>query len=188
MTVTAADVAATFDPIINHVFLGSGPYECGIVTSNGSGTCTPGGTQSPSVGQVFTLPRFGNGLTPASSVSGIYFRSSGNTALWIWTRNKGDVTMDFLNFAQVVSCFGQPVNLTGPCGHWQHGMGNPGTGTVVGVSQVAIVNRFFGVNWVAPFDWLTNSPRGMVPFPPVLYEGPVTLNPCPIDPVNGYDC
>jgi hypothetical protein len=67
-------------------------------------------------------------------------------------------------------------------------MGNPGTGTVVGVSQVAIVNRFFGVNWVAPFDWQTNPPLGIIPFPPVLYEGPITLNPCPIDPVNGYDC
>jgi hypothetical protein len=188
MTVTPADVAATFDPIATHVFLGSGPYECGIVTSTGSGTCTPGGTQSPGVGQSFTLPRFGNGLPPASSVSAIYFRSSGNTALWIWTRNKGDTTMDFVNFAQVASCFNQPVNLNGPCGRWQHGMGNPGTGTVVGVSQVGIVNRFFGVNWVAPFDWQTNPPRGIIPFPPVLYEGPVTLNPCPIDPFNGYDC
>jgi ABC-type transport system substrate-binding protein len=189
MQVDPTKVSATYDPIANHIFVGSGPFECGIVTSSGSGSCTPSGTQSPGVGQSFTLPRFGNGLPPASSVSGIYFRSSGNTALWIWARNKGDVTMDFLNFAQVASCYGQPVNLTGPCGRWQHGMGNPGTGTVVGVSQVAIVNRFFGVNWVAPFDWQTNPPTGIVPFPPVLYEGSVTLNPssvvgCP----SGYDC
>lgn len=188
MQVDPAKVSATYDPIINHTFVGSGPFECGTATSSGSGSCTPNGTQSPGIGQSFTLPRFGNGLAPASSVSGIYFRSSGNTALWIWTRNKGDVTMDFLNFAQVASCFNQPVNLTGPCGHWQQGIGNPGTGTVISVSQVAIVNRFFGVNWVAPYDWQTNPPLGIIPFPPVLYEGPVTFNPCPIDPINGYDC
>jgi hypothetical protein len=186
MTVIPADVTATFDPIAAHIFLGSGPYECGVVASTGSGTCTPGGTQNPSVGQAYTLTRFGNGLAPASS--GTYFRSSGNTALWIWTLESGRPS-DFLNFAQVVSCYGQPVNLNGPCGHWQQGIGNPGTGTVVGVSQVAIINRFYGVNWVAPFDWQTNPPWGIGPFPPVLYEGPVTLNPssvvgCP----SGYDC
>jgi hypothetical protein len=144
---------------------------------------------NPAVGQSYTLTRFGNGLAPASSVSGIYFRSSGNTALWIWSRNKGDTTHDFLNFAQPVACYGQPVNLTGPCGHWQQGIGNPGNGNSVGLSQISIVLRFFGVNWVAPYDWQTNPPLGIGPFPPVLYEGSVTLNPssvvgCP----SGYDC
>jgi ABC-type transport system substrate-binding protein len=189
MTVTQANVAATFDPIANHVFLGAGPYECGIVTSNGSGTCTPSGTQNPSAGQTYTLTRFGNGLDPASSISSIYFRSSGNTALWTWSLERGSFGSDFLNFANIVSCYGQPVNLNGPCSHWQQGIGNPGTGTVVGVSQVAIVVRFYGVNWVAPFDWQTNPPIGIGTFPPVLYEGSVTLNPasvvgCP----TGYDC
>ena len=97
--------------------------------------------------------------------------------------------MDFVNFSQIASCFGQPINLTGPCGHWQQGIGNPGTGMVVGVSQVAIVNRFFGVNWVAPFNWQTSPPTGIAPFPPILYEGSTTLSPasvvgCP----SGYDC
>ena len=189
MTINPADTSATFDPISAHIFVGSGAYECGFVTSTGSGQCTPNGTMNPAVGQSYTLTRFGNGFAPASSVSGTYFRSSGNTALWIWSRNKGDTTHDFLNFAQPVACYGQPINLTGPCGHWQQGIGNPGNGNSVGLSQISIILRFFGVNWVAPYDWQTNPPTGIGPFPPVLYEGSVTLNPssvvgCP----SGYDC
>jgi hypothetical protein len=135
----------------------------------------------------FTLTRFGNGLAPASSLTGSYFRSSGDTALWIWSEQGG--ADSFVKFAAVASCYGQPVNLNGPCGHWQQGIGNPGTGSTVGVSQVAIANRFFNVNWISPFDWRTNPPLGIAPFPPVLYEGSITLNPssvvgCP----SGYDC
>jgi hypothetical protein len=184
MTINSANTAATYDPIASHTFVGSGAWTCGTVTNNSSGTCTPSGTMTTNS---FTLTRFGNGLAPASSLTGSYFRSSGDTALWIWSEQGG--ADSFVKFAAAASCYGQPVNLNGPCSHWQQGVGNPGTGSTVGVSQVAIANRFFNVNWISPFDWRTNPPLGIAPFPPVLYEGSITLNPssvvgCP----SGYDC
>lgn len=189
MTINPTGTLPTFDPIFSHTLVGSGPWQCGTtVTTSGSGTCTSTGHQNPPPGGSYSLTRFGNGLTPASSVSGIYFRSSGNTALWIWSGMNGDVTHDFLIFAHIAACYGQAVNLAGTCAPLQQGLGNPGTGHSVQLSQVSIASRFFGVNWVAPFDWRTNPPLGIGLFPPVLYEGTTTLNPCSIDPVNGYDC
>lgn len=186
MTVNPADVAATFDPIANHIFVGSGPWTCGTVTTNGSGTCTPSGTTTVPVGGMWTLTRFGVGFSTITQ-SNEYFRSSMNAALWIWSE-QGSAN-NFLNFEIVVSCFGKAVNLSGPCGHYQQGIGNSGSGSVVGINQVAIANRFFALNWVAPFDWTTNPPEGIGLLPPVLYEGSTTLSPasdvgCP----SGYDC
>ena len=189
MTFNSVDVSATFDPIFAHTFLGSGPWTCGVVTSSGSGTCTPLGQENPPPGGgSYTLTRFGAGVT-ACQQSNCYFRSSSTTALWIWSGDNGDITHDFLNFAHIEACFNQPVSLTGTCGPLQQGIGNPGTGNRVSLSQVSVALRFFGVSWVAPFDWQTNPPLGISPFPPILYEGPVTLSPasivgCP----NGYDC
>lgn len=188
MTVNPADLAAQFDPIANHLFVGSGPWQCGTVTSTGSGTCTPTGIENPPVGESYTLTRFGNGLAPASSVSQIYFRSSGNLALWIWSE-PGDFGHDFLTFSVVSACFGAPVTSSAPCAHFQQGIGANGGPIPVGLTQVSIVNRFVGVNWVAPFDWNNSPPTGIGALRPVLYEGSTTLNPasvagCP----SGYDC
>jgi ABC-type transport system substrate-binding protein len=191
MMVNPADVVASFDPIANHIFLGSGPWTCGIVTSSGSGNCTPNFVQNPAVGGSYTLTRFGNGLAPASSLSQIYFRSSGNLALCIWATFNctSSFQQNFFVFSQIAACYGQPVNLNGPCGHWQQGIGNPGTGNIIGISQVSIVIRFVGVNWVEPYNWNTSPPVGIAPLSPVLYEGSVILSPasvigCP----SGYDC
>jgi hypothetical protein len=187
MTVNPNDLAATFDPVANHIMIGSGPWTCGSVTGTGSGTgsgqCTPGGTMSTGS---WTLTRFGAGVS-ACQQSNCYFRSSQNAALWIWSEQGG--ANSFLNFEAVASCMAQPVNLSGPCAHWQQGIGNPGSGSVVGLSQVGIANRFYALNWVASFDWATNAPIGIAPFPPILYEGTTTLSPasavgCP----TGYDC
>lgn len=185
MTITPADVAATFDPIGAHVFLGSGPWTCGLITSSGSGTCTDTFQQNPFAGHSYVLTRFGNGLTPASSTTSVYFRSSGDLALWTWASNGNPLGPDIITVSQVVLCFGQPNNPS--CRHWQQGIGASATG-LVGINQVSIVMRFFGVNWVAPFNWALSPPTGIGPFAPVLYEGTVTLNPCSIDPINGYDC
>jgi len=183
MTIAPADTAATFDPVSNHIMVGSSGWTCGTVSSSGSGQCTPGGTM---VTNSWTLTRFGAGVS-ACQQSNCYFRSSSNAALWIWSEQGG--ANSFLNFEAVASCFLQPVNLSGPCAHWQQGIGNPGTGSQVTSSQVTIANRFYALNWIAPFDWATNPPIGIAPFPPVLYEGTTTLSPasavgCP----NGYDC
>jgi Bacterial extracellular solute-binding proteins, family 5 Middle len=188
MTINPADTSAYFDPILNHIFVGSGAWQCGIVTSSGSGICTPIGQQNPSVNGGYTLTRFGKGLSPASSVSGIYFRSSGNAALWIWS-GQNDVNPSTI-FAEVAACYLRPVDITGSCYHFQQGIGGfnglGGTPAPVNAAQVAIENRFYGLNWVGPFNWISNPPIGIAPFPPVLYEGDVTLYPCPAP--NGYDC
>jgi hypothetical protein len=190
ISINVAQTGASFDPIAHHILIGSGPWQCGTGSTLGYG-CSSSGFQNPPAGGSYSLTRFGKGLAPASSVSGIYFRSSGDLALCIWATGCGHSAQEnnFLLFAQVAACFGQPVNLTSPCGHWQQGIGNPGTGNIVGLSQVSIVNRFTGVNWLDPYDWQSSPPLGVGTFPPVLYEGPITLNPstvagCP----TGYDC
>jgi hypothetical protein len=127
-------------------------------------------------------------------VSGIYFRSNGNLAAYLWSQDNGDITHDFLNFSVVASCFGAPVTPTGPCAHFQQGIGANGGPVSVGLSQVAIVNRFVGLNWVAPFQWASTPPVGIIPLPPVLYENTITLNPAAVAgcttpyPIGGYDC
>jgi len=195
MTVNFADVSATFDPIANHIFIGLGPFQCGTVTSSASGSCTTSGIENPPVGGSYTLTRFGNGLAPASSVSQIYFRSSGTLALCIWAliTCTSSLQEDFLLFSQVVACFGLPIILGSPCNHWQGGIGNPG-GNPIGLTQIAIVLRFVGLNWVAPYNWNNSPPLGIGALSPVLYEGSATLNPASVAgcaspyPTGGYDC
>jgi len=171
------------DAVGTNIFVGSGAWKCG----NGGG-CSSTGAQNPPPGGTYTLTRFGIGHNPGSSVTDSYFRSSGALALDIWTGNTGDPTGDSINFSRVAACFGQPVGTTG-CTHWQRGIGNPGTGTVIGGIQASIVLRFVFVNWVSPFNAATSPPQGMVTFPPAtLYEGSFTLNNCVVDTVNGYDC
>lgn len=198
MTVNPADTVPTFDPIQNRVFVGSGPWECGTITSIGSGSCSSSGTENPPIGGSYTLTRFGKGVAPASSVSSIYFRSNGNLALWTWSQDTGDITHDFLNFSTLASCFGQNSLILPNCFHWEMGIGGcggtPNSPCQTGLTQIAIVNRFVAVNWIAPFNWQTTPPTGMVGFAPILYEDGFTLNPASVAgcfqsfPVGGYDC
>jgi len=195
MNVNLAQTSAGYDPIVNHSLVGSSAYTCGVVTSSGSSTsCSSTGAMNPPVGGSYVLSRFGKGLAPASSVSGIYFRSNGNLAAYLWSQDTGDITHDFLNFSVVASCFGAAVTSTGPCAHFQRGIGANGGPISVGLSQVAIVNRFVGLNWVAPFNWASSPPVGIIPLAPVLYENTITLNPASLVgcatpyPTGGYDC
>ncbi len=178
-----------FDPQTssNSILFGSGPWKC--VSSSGmlGQNCTSSGSQSVPNGGSYFLQRFGKGTSPGGSLSGTYFRSSGNMALWAWSQDRGVFSNDFLNFGAVSLCFGKPVGTSG-CGVWQHGIGGSAAGTVVGVTQVSIVQRFVGVNWISPYDWVSSPPQNIATFVPVLYEGSLTLNPCSIDTVNGYDC
>jgi len=198
MTVNPADTVPSFDPIQSHVFVGSGPWKCGTVTSVGSGTCSSSGTENPPLGGSYSISRFGTGLSPGSSVSGIYFRSNGNLALWTWSEDDGDITHDFLTFSIVASCFGQPASGSSNCLHWEMGIGgcggSPTSPCQIGLGQISIVNRFVGLNWVAPFNWQTAPPTGISGFAPILYEDGFILNPASVAgclqafPVGGYDC
>jgi hypothetical protein len=187
MTVNTAFVTAAYDPLSNGILIGSGPWECKSSTGVLGTGCSSNGTQNPPYpGGSYTLTRFGAGLAPASTTSAIYFRSAGDLALWIWS-GPSPAGPNIVALGSVLLCFGQPVNLSGPCAHWQHGIGASLTG-VVGPNQISIVELRFGLNWIAPFNWVTSPPLGIGTFPPVLYEGSATLNPCSIDPINGYDC
>jgi hypothetical protein len=182
-----AKITATYDPLANGILIGSGPWECKSATGVVGRGCSSTGFMNPGPGGSYSLTRFGAGQAPASSISSIYFRSAGNLALYIWSRQNDQNPL--LAFVAVASCYQLPVNLAGTCGHYQEGIGNPGTGTPVSIKQVSISSRFYNLNWVAPFNWATNPPLGIAPLPPVLYEGPATLSPasvagCP----NGYDC
>jgi len=81
----------------------------------------------------------------------------------------------------------------------QQGIGANGGPTVVGITQIGIVNRFVAVNWVAgnaAFSWTSSPPSGIVALDPLLYEGSATLYPSSmtghdcshIYPIGGYDC
>ena len=213
MAVTSQMSTITFDPLSSTpnngvspgILIGSGPFECqsssGVV---GTG-CSSTGTQNPPPGGSYTLTRFGcNRATgtcnaPGANPTSTYFRSDGNLALAIWAGTNGDSTHDLITISSVAFCFNKPVG-TPSCAQWQRGIGNPGTGTIVNVSQVSAVIRFSqDGNWVSPFNWLPGIPLACCPFmssppvgiqsaPPVLVEGTNTLSPCSIDPVNGYDC
>lgn len=203
LDVNPAQTFATYDPINNGILIGSGPWQCGTGSGTGGlgqGCVVPTGSsyfQNPSAGNSYTLQRFGKGFQPASSVSGIYFRSAGNLALWIWSQDNGDFTHDFLNFSVVAACFGRPADplgSTGPCDHFQQGIGANGGPMQVGLSQVSIVNRFVGLNWVSPYNWVSGPPTAFASLPVTLYENGMTLNPSSVAgcttayPSGGYDC
>jgi len=170
-------ITPTFDPLAAGILVGSGPWQCGAVTTSGSSSCSSTGTMNPPVGGSYTLSRFGKGLAPASSVSGLYFRSNGNLALYLWSQQTGDITHDFLNYSAIDACYGLPVASTGFCAHFQQGIGANGGPIPVSLTQVAIVDRFVGLNWVSPFNWVSSPPVGIIALPPVLYENTITLAP-----------
>ena len=189
MTVNSGDLAATFDPIANHIMVGSGPWQCGLVTSSGSGTCTSTGSQNPPVGGTYTLTAYTN-----------YFRSTQRLAIYLWSQESDLNAIGPVAF--VSSCFNVPVNLAGPCGHYQQGAGNPnngvGTCCTVSVTTVGNLEIFFNLNWLAPFEWTNSPPTGIAPLPPTLYglvpfDGSTTYTPNPggnscIIPNTYYDC
>ena len=196
MNVDVTKITANYDPLAAGILIGSGPWECSGSSIVGTG-CSSSGKQNPPPGGSYTLQRFGKGLAPASSISGIYFRSPGNLALYAWSQDNGDITHDFLNFSVVAACFGKPAEALGStsaCGHFQQGIGANGGPVSVGLNQVAIVNRFVGLNWVSPFNWVSSPPTGIAALPLVLYEGSYTMNPSSIVgcfqayPAGGYDC
>ena len=181
-----------FDPLPAGILVGSGAWVC--VSSSGTvgQGCSSDGTQHPGAGGSFRFRRNGFGTVPGGTVSNTYFRSSGNLALWAWSGDRGVFSSDFLNVGAVSSCYGKPVGTQG-CTQWQYGIGGSPQGTVVGLTQVSIVQRFVGVNWVSPYSWDASPPTRIATFPPTLYEGfgpggIITLKPCSVDPINGYDC
>ena len=177
-------ITPTYDPLANGILIGSGPWECKSGTGVVGGGCSSTGFMNPPPGQSYILTRYGKGFAPASSTSGIYFRSSGNLALYIWTQENDANPLQPVSAVSL--CFGQPVS-NGSCTHWQHGIGASATG-VVGINQVSAVELRYNLNWIAPFEWASAPPLGIGALPPVLYEGSVTLNPCSVQPTTGYDC
>ena len=145
MQVDANKVGAQYDPIVNHILVGSGPFQCGTGTltpTSGSGTCTSTGTMNPPDGGTYTLTRFGK--TQSTSQNGAYFHSAGNLALWIWSEE--NQAAPIFPVSAVLMCYGQPLN-SGSCAHWQQGIGASSTG-IVSIVQFSVVLRFFNIVWV----------------------------------------
>lgn len=192
MTADQNKIQPTFDPLAAGILVGSGPWACKSSTGTLGRGCSSTGSSNPPVGGSYTLTRFGTGTVPGGSLN-TFFRSNGNLALWVWSSDTGVFSTDFLNFGVVSLCFGKPIGTVG-CTHWQQGIGSPGGSSIVGLTQVSIVQRFVGVNWVMPYDWVNSAPVGIAPRSPVLYEGTATLNPASVAgcvssyPTGGYDC
>jgi hypothetical protein len=188
-------VTATYDPLANQILIGSGPWVCKSSSGIIGGGCSSTGFMNPPVGGSYTLQRYGQGLSPASSISGVYFRSSGNLALWIWSGQNSAQPLTV--FATVAACYGQPplpLGTTTGCGHFQQGIGANGGPKQVDATQVAIENRYYGLNWVSPYGWDPTVLLGIAPMAPILYEGGLVLNPASVAgcnaayPTGGYDC
>src|SRR5438132_999092 len=186
----ATKVDATYDPIANHILIGSSAWSCGTGPGLGQ-ACAPGNVQNPAIGQAYTLQRIGRGTAP--SFNGDYIRGSGKLALWIWSGDRGVGANDAINFSIAKACFGlppvplRPVPLTSDCAHWQQGIGTNGATTTnasdpscpagstcgirVGAVQLSIVAIYYGLNWVSPDDWASTPPQGIIPLNPTLYAG-----------------
>ncbi len=194
--IDSTKVQPTYDPVAAGNLIGSGPWVCQSGSTVGSG-CSSNGTSSPPAGGSWTFQRYGKGTAPGSSLN-VYFRSNGNLALYAWTGNTGIFTTDFLNFSQSAFCFMRSPVPSG-CNRWGMGIGNP-TGSSsslasVGLVQISIVQRFVGVNWVSPYNWVNSPPPNIAVYPPILYEGGVTMNPANLagctssfNNGGGYDC
>jgi hypothetical protein len=199
MTLDPAKAGFSYDPMANHILVGSGPWACTDVLG-GTGQvgfgCSSTGTQNPPVDQTYTLSRFGKGQVPGSAAVGQYFRSFGTLAVYLWAGAIGDTSQDTITGSAISSCNSpsQPtptLGATSGCGHWQQGIGQPGGLGTVSQTQVNIFQRFDFLNWVAPLTWATppcsapgvctgatNSPDGMAQFagsPTPFYEGVNTL-------------
>jgi hypothetical protein len=152
----------SFDPIANHVMVGSGPWECADLlggTSQIGFGCSSTGTQNPPVDQDYILTRYGKGQAPGARAVGTYFRSFGNLALYLWAGAiDGTTTQDTVTGSAVSGCNtpSQPtptLGITQGCGHWQQGIGQASGLGPVTIIQVSIFQRFDLVNWVQPYTW-----------------------------------
>jgi hypothetical protein len=192
MNADATKTGALYDPIANHILIGSSAWTCGTGAGLGQ-NCAPGGIQNPGTGQSYTLQRNGLGITPG--FPGDFFRSSGFLATYLWT---GDLPGGVNNFSAAKACFGvtplTPLSSVPPavnsCAHWQQGIGSNGATSVPGVNgcpgapnttpcgipvgsnQVSIVKLYININWVYPDVWNSaNPPNGIIALDPVLYAG-----------------
>jgi hypothetical protein len=161
MTLDPAKAGFSYDPIANHILVGSGPFACTDVLG-GTGTvgfgCSDTGTQNPPVDHTYTLSRFGKGQVPGSAAVGQYFRSFGTLAVYLWAGAIGDTSQDTITGSAISSCNSpsQPtptLGTTSGCGHWQQGIGQNGGLGPVSQTQVNIFQRFDFLNWVAPQTW-----------------------------------
>ncbi len=121
------------DPVVNHRFIGSGPWMCvDLATGQIGGGCTTpsggtagSGTQFTGPGDTILLQRYAasaflNG-SPTPTGGGLdgnaYFRTSAKWLQWQWADIFGHGTVDIVDFASAKAC----TNLlasTADCGHW----------------------------------------------------------------------
>jgi hypothetical protein len=197
MIVDPAKASSGFDPMVNRVLIGSGPWMCADrVTGIPGFGCSSSGTQQLIQGGTYTLTRYGKGQTPGATGTKEYFRSSGSLALYLWTLQIGDTAWDIIIQNDILPCFGpsQPpptLGQTTGCGHYQQGIGQAsGLGNIT-IIQFSIYARFKIIDWVQPFAWAqppcqigsgahctgqASPPDGMVTlFGATLYAGPYTL-------------
>jgi hypothetical protein len=200
MTLDPSKAGFSYDPIANHILVGSGPWECADILG-GTGAvgfgCSDTGTQNPPVDHTYTLTRFGKGTVPGSTTVGTYFRSSGTLALYIWAIDTGDTAADAILISGLETCNTPnqpPPTQPSTCSHWQHGIGALNGQAPVTQSQVNIFLRFLDVSWIPPFTWanspctipfgqgpincsLGSIPDGMNQPTPILYEGVNSMYP-----------
>jgi hypothetical protein len=200
MNVDASKTGALYDPIKDHILIGSSAWSCGAGAGLGQ-NCAPGNIMNPGTGQSYTLQRNGLGITPGAP--GDYFRSSGFLAEWLWTGDgictPAAQTCGVNNFSAAKQCvFLAPaplgaipdINAVFPndCAHWQQGIGTFGAttpagtggcpagttpcGIPVGSNQISTMKTYINVNWIYPDVWNSvNPPNGIVALDPVLYAG-----------------
>jgi hypothetical protein len=196
------------DPIVNHTFIGSGPFQCvDLVSGQIGGGCTQTaaggpGTQAVDVGGKIILQRTGFGFAGTDPLHS-YFRGSAQWKLWQWADSANIGTVDVLHdLSAVEACAGKPASTAG-CGHFDTpaatitctttagscnagslALGGNNGGTVSGaeVSQVesnALQTWNPGVSNYASFT-------GALPITGTVYEGGISY--CQFPLPSGQTC
>ena len=187
-TVNPTFLAPSFDPVANHVLIGSGPYECrDLSTMVVGGGCSSTGTQSPPSGGSITLQRFGFGFS-GTDIAHSYVHDSAKYELWQWADQNANGIVDRSDANSIVACFNQPIGTPG-CAHWQAPAAStscvasagscnsgslsfpPGGNGVVTSTQVSELSAVCGSPWTAPLPY--GSLTNVQPFPVTLFEGGV---------------
>jgi len=152
-----SDVSAPFRSVAAQIFLSSGPWGCGTGTSSGAGACRTLPVAEPRSGVQLYADRFGAVLLTASS-----------PPLRPQLKLHGNFTSGLgRNFHRLPRssqhAMANTLNLSGPCGRFQQGIGQTQHRNTVGLNQVTIATSSFPSLAKHLFDWQTTRPSESTP-------------------------
>jgi len=183
------------DPVVNHLLIGSGPFECvDLSTGQVGGGCTrtaagTQGTQLVDAGGTIILQRFGFGY-PGYDSAHSYFRGSRLYKVFQWADRLGQGTVNIVDVSNAGGCWNKPISTNPGCAHWvspastitcvtSAGACNAGSLKTIAdggsyesqmsITEVSELGALWQVSWNSPVVYSTFS--NAQPAPQSLYEG-----------------